>query len=212
MKSLPQVIAGLLAHCSILNAQGLRVWRSPMATTWPGSCTVFMTWPWPWIYIRAWQDLETGLKRTLTFKNSEIISTWHFQNSNNNSTWNFQSIKYFQKSWIISAWKIQNLFHHFMTRQLACMWNWEAPTLKVEFCDLFIKTIFIRLNNFEGKVCKSFSEISIWAILEFSWRCWVDLGCVRKGGWRGRKNKLVAQERFSVSTDIGGQGNAVCKC
>ena len=72
-------IAGLLA-------QGLRVWRSPMATTWPGSCTVFMTWPWHWIYIRAWQDLETGLKRTLTFKHSEIISTWHFRNSNNNST------------------------------------------------------------------------------------------------------------------------------
>ena len=57
-----------------------------MATTWPGSCTVFMIWPWPWIYIRAWQDHETGLKRTLTFKKSEIISTWHFQNSKNNST------------------------------------------------------------------------------------------------------------------------------
>ena len=48
-----------------------------------------------------------------------------------------------------------------------------------------------------------------WDILEFSWRCWVDLGCVRKGGWRGRKNKLVAQERFSVSTDIGGQDKAM---
>ena len=81
-----------------------------------------------------------------------------------------------------------------MTRQPACMWNWEAPTLKVEFCDLFIKTIFIRLNNFEGKVCKSFSEILIWAFFfRYPWiflKMLSRFGLCKKGRMAGKEKQI----------------------
>lgn len=182
-----------------------------MATTWPGSCPVFMTWPWPWIYIRAWQDLETGLKRTLTFKNSEIISTWHFQSSNNNSTISIHQVfpKFLNYLLLENPKSISSLHD-----SAACLHvelggaDPQGRVLRPFHQNNFYSSEQLwrqNLQEFQWNI-----NLSIfWDILEFSWRCWVDLGCVRKGGWRGRKNKLVAQERFSVSTDIGGQGKAM---
>ena len=180
-----------------------------MATTWPGSCTVFMIWPWPWIYIRAWQDHETGLKRTLTFKNSEIISTWHFQNSKNNSTIsNPSSISKIPKLTSLGKSKI-----YFITSWLGLHVELGGADPQGRVLRPFHQNNFYSSEQLRRQSLQEFQwniNLSIfWDILEFSWRCWVDLGCIRKGGWRGRKNKLVAQERFSVSTDIGEQGKAM---
>ena len=180
-----------------------------MATTWPGSCPVFMTWPWPWIYIRAWQDLETGLKRTLTFKNSEIISTWHFHNSNNNSTIsNPSGISKIPKLSSLGKSKIY-FITSWLGSLLACGTGRRRPSRSSSATFSSKQFLLVWTTLKFARVSVKYNLSIFWDFVEFSWRCWVDLGCVRKGGWRGRKNKLVAQERFSVSTDIGRQGKAM---